>query len=1132
MDKLAGHNNFTHGIDSSEDILRKEIHRLQEENRMLRSLLDKEPKSDSRSSQVPLSPDLARYMSPLAFQYTFFDKLPHLAWIKDTEGRYLAVNNSYKTVFEKDKEEFIGLTDHELFPYAFSEKFRNDDLLVMKTGEQKVFEEIIPTGKGDIWYETIKVPLFNEEGKAFGVAGFARDISTRKEYENILRESEEKFRELAENTSDAFIIKSGKSIIYVNPAFEKIFGYPRDRCMKDPDLPFRCIYHKDAGRIEKILKSPSYRSSLLFDQQYRIRRSDDTVNWIWHRSYPVWNEKGEAYRLVSVITDISAIKNLEETLRRSKIQQQAILDNIPHLAWLKDTNCVYISANEAFCRFFDLTPEQIAGKTDHDLVSKPFADDYVRKDKMVMDGRKSKLFYEVEEGRFGKRYSETHKTPVLNDLGEVIGIAGISRDITEQKLAEQALLRSEEKYKDIVTLLPEIVFETDANGKLTFVNLKAIEVTKYTPQDLDKGLFVFDIIVPEERERLKDAMHKLSRGAELRGNEYTLLARDGRRIPVMSFTNSMFSEGKFTGIRGVVVDISKKKISEESEKEYQKKLLYLSQTALGFLELPGDKDLYAYIGQKLKEFIGETDVIVNRFEDETSRMWLQYTSFTPEVLAELESLTGTEPDKVNFRIDPDKLLDFSGHTEKLIHFSEGLFESSFNQIPRPVTLQMERVMQMRKLYGIALMKSGKLYGTVLLIVKSEELRDQTFIETFIYQASIALHRRQLEAELIDARNKAEESGKLKTAFLANMSHEIRTPMNGILGLTQLLLKNEFELKERREYLNMINVNGKLLLDLVSDILDISRIESNQLVLNEETFGLKALMSELECFILAEKMVKDLETIELSSQLGAYTDLVIHCDKAKIRQVFINLIGNAIKFTRSGKIEFGVESVVDNTLMFYVRDTGIGIPYSKINVIFDRFTQVDQSLTRPYGGSGLGLAICKGFIERMGGKIWVESEEGKGSTFRFTAPYKPIDTDTARKEIAPKHSFSIDWSDLTLLVVEDNYVSYKLLEASMHKTGVHIIHVEDGLEAIRMVREHPEIDLVLMDIQLPVMNGYDATREIVLLRPELPVVAQTANAMDEDRLKCLNAGCCDYITKPIQLEKLFRILEDHLPRRNA
>ncbi len=429
---------------------------------------------------------------------------------------------------------------------------------------------------------------------------------------------------------------------------------------------------------------------------------------------------------------------------------------------------------------------------------------------------------------------------------------------------------------------------------------------------------------------------------------------------------------------------------------------------------------------------------------------------------------------------------------------------------------------------MTLFRSGNLYGTLLLLSKKKKIYDKNLIEAFVYQASIALHRRQLEQELVSAKLLAEESDKLKTGFLANMSHEIRTPMNGILGLTQLLSNAEIKESQKKEYISMIRSNGNMLMELVNDIIDISKIESKQVDLSENELSLNDMMSDLYCLISGEKMVKEINKLELVFNPG-FKDKqdIILGDQAKLRQILTNLISNAIKFTEEGKIEFGYRLDENNNLLFYVEDTGIGIPENKIDVIFDRFTQADQSLTRQYSGSGLGLAISKGFVDRMGGEIWVESVHHESSCFYFTIPYKKVHR---VKSIPGAKKFKINqfaWDNLTILVVEDNLISFKLLEISLNKTGCKVIHADNGKTAVKLVEENPGINLVLMDIQLPVMNGYDATRAIKKLRPNLHVIAQTANAMDDDRMKCMDAGCSDYVTKPILLDKLLPAIETFL-----
>ncbi|MCB8994037.1 MAG: PAS domain S-box protein [Bacteroidales bacterium] len=1116
----------TNAIKHKIKLQREELQRLE---RLLSSL------ENNKSAQIPDSfeepefnfENLERIFADTNFYREFFNQLPFLIWAKDVQGRYLTVNKSFADSYGKNPEDIIACNDYDFAPAVFAEKYVSDDKFIMESGTPKSFEELIPLSNGFRWHETLKIPLIDSSGQVIGTAGLARDVTEKKNYEIALKESEEKFRELAENTNDAFIIRSGNEIIYVNHAFEKIFGVSRDEFRESPDSFNERIHQEDKSRIIKILESTEYKSSFIFNEQFRIVQPSGKISWIWHRSYPVLNNQGEVYRTISVSSDISSSKILENEVRKFESQQKAILDNIPHLAWLKDREGRYLMANEAFCRFFDWTLEHIIGKTDFDLCPEELAKVYVENDRTVFEKRKAMRFYEVEEGRFGKRYSETYKTPVFDESGIFIGTAGISRDITEQKIAEQALIKSEEKFKGLVTLLPEIIFETNNKGHLSFANTRFFERLGYSQSDFDKGINLQDLFPDYEQDRINNSYNKLKQGAELESAEYYLISKDKSEFPALVYTNNLYNNNNWCGIRGVAVDISKRKLFEEKEKTYKEKLQFLGNTALDFLSLTLEQDIYSFIGSKLKEFIPEGYVIVSKFYDEDHSIRLRYFSGEDSMVHLIENRTGVNILNFNVNLEQHSIDELTSNSGNIQEFAEGIHDLSFQTIPLPLAREIEKIMQVKRIFGLSLLRKGILFGTVIILTKNDELEDKPLIETFVYQATIALHRRQIEKELVGAKIKAEESDKLKTAFLANMSHEIRTPMNGILGISQLLSKQELPDAERKEYLAMINANGNILLNLVNDIIDISKIESNMVEIHESEFSLNQLFNELNCFALSEKMTKSKDAVSIILKPGkSDEESYVIADKQKILQVLTNLVGNAIKFTISGSIEISYV-FSGQELEFYVKDTGIGLPEDKISELFNRFTQADQSLTRPYGGSGLGLAISKGFVDLMQGKIWAESRKEGGSEFGFSIPYKPSDFKYPGVTLKKSRPDDFDWSMYHILVVEDNYMSFRLLQALLRKTQVNIIHAENGLKALEMVQNMPEINLVLMDIQLPVMNGYEATIEIKKLRPDLPVIAQTANAMDDDRLKCLNCGCSDYITKPIVFNTFMNLVNTYI-----
>ena len=390
--------------------------------------------------------------------------------------------------------------------------------------------------------------------------------------------------------------------------------------------------------------------------------------------------------------------------------------------------------------------------------------------------------------------------------------------------------------------------------------------------------------------------------------------------------------------------------------------------------------------------------------------------------------------------------------------------------------------------------------------------------TLVGSSLVITNRKKMEQELMTAKELAEESNRLKSAFLANMSHEIRTPLNAIVGFSGILASTEEE-QEKQEYVSIIENNNTLLLQLISDILDLSKIEAGTLELNYSNIELNELMRELERgFLLRVKTdAVKLEFVEPAGPCMAYTE------KNRLSQLMINLVTNAIKFTEKGSIRFGYE-MRENELYFYVTDTGCGIPKDKQQNIFGRFVKLNSFAQ----GTGLGLSICKTLMDHMGGRIGVESEEGKGSTFWFTLPYKPAvkeDKKQMPKDIQP---VSIERNKLTILVAEDNASNYKLFE-SILKYDYHLIHAWDGMEAVEMFRKHnPQI--VLMDINMPVMDGYEATREIRKYSAKIPIIAVTAFAYASDEQKVMESGFDGYMPKPINAKLLKAQLVDIMQKR--
>ena len=423
-------------------------------------------------------------------------------------------------------------------------------------------------------------------------------------------------------------------------------------------------------------------------------------------------------------------------------------------------------------------------------------------------------------------------------------------------------------------------------------------------------------------------------------------------------------------------------------------------------------------------------------------------------------------------------------------------------------------------------KSGELYWEAAVISPIFAADGQ--ITHFLAIKEDITAAKKILQDLIEAKEHAEESDRLKTAFLNNISHEIRTPFNSILGFLSLVQENDLTHDERDEYFDYINGSANRLMSTINDIVEMSRIQAGQLKLTLAEVNIREFTGNLFDQFKADAERKNLE-FKLNNNLPKDIER-INTDRDKLNIVLTNLLGNALKFTKAGSIELGVclvnqavETKHALSLHFYVKDTGIGIPENKRQVIFEHFMQADASSTRQFEGSGLGLAISKAYIEMMGGKIWVESELQKGSSFFVTIPLPDRVEKTGNRldEVAEKNRSE---KSLKILIAEDHEQSAKFLEVVLHKYSQKIFIAKNGLEAIEIFRDNPAIDMILMDIQMPEMDGYEATRQIRQFNTKVIIIAQTAYALSGDKEKALEAGCNDYITKPIKQEKIFTLLQ--------
>lgn len=381
--------------------------------------------------------------------------------------------------------------------------------------------------------------------------------------------------------------------------------------------------------------------------------------------------------------------------------------------------------------------------------------------------------------------------------------------------------------------------------------------------------------------------------------------------------------------------------------------------------------------------------------------------------------------------------------------------------------------------------------------------------------------KQTESELIKAKDKAEESDRLKSAFLANMSHEIRTPMNGILGFTNLLRNPDLTGKQQQDYVKIIQKSGDRMLNTVNDIIEISQIETGQITVTSNPVNISKHLKTLNEFFRLEAENKGLQLM-IDNQL-AKADSLIQTDENKFGSILINLIKNAIKFTDKGRIIIGCKKKGE-FIEFNVKDTGVGIPANRTEAIFNRFEQADIEDSRALQGSGLGLSIVHSYVDMLGGEIWVKSKEGVGSQFYFTLPYNTVTIKTPEKNLDTLNKSNIQNKGLKVLISDDDETAIMYLKIILEEFEKEILIAKNGIEAVEICRQHSDIDLILMDIKMPGLNGYEATEKIREFNDRVFIVAQTAFALPGDREKALEAGCDDYISKPINRDVLLELIK--------
>jgi len=1043
--------------------------------------------------------------------------------------------------------------------------------------------EIITANGKRVWIRTIGEPIKNDSGKIIKVQGAFQDITERKKAADAVHQSKKELDSLFKASPEliSFIGFDGY-FKRLNPAWVKTLGYPMDKLLS---LPFIEFVHPDDHEATnaEVAKLAGGQRTIRFDNRYRC--NDGSYRWLSWSVIPDLKEK----LLYAVARDITERKRTEDAMRKSELKFRNYIDYAPHGVFVFDEMGNYVEVNTAASTITGYSKDELLSMKLSELIPEESMEIAARHfEKVVRDGFGTGEFPFIKKDRsIGYWSVDAVKLSDQRFLGFVV-------DITKRKQSEEALRESKAKYQEIFESTGTATFIGDENGIILMANKECYSTTGYTATEII-GQKWDQYFAPESLQEIMKNHHLRRQNPDLapKKHEVKLFNKQGEKRDVILNISMIF--GTKQSIVSILDITERKRAEEallQSELNFHRSI---SESPIGIriVSVDGDTvyankaflDMYEFNSleefkntpainrylsesyaqhQKRKEkrknghdiFDYEISIIrknaeirhikvsrkevlwngmkhfqvinLNITEQRNAEEELRKLSRAVEQSPNAECITDTEG--IIEYVNPITI-ELTGYTqEELLGQKSSIFSSG--EKPKEEYAELWQTIKSGNVWKGELhnkKKNGELYWEYATI--SPIFDDLGSITHYLGIKEDITAKKQLLDELIAAKEKAEESERLKSAFLANMSHEIRTPMNGILGFAGLLKEPNLSGDEMQEYIEIIEKSGVRMLNIIDQIVDISKIEAGLMEVHIGDTNINEQIEYIYKFFKAEVESKGMKlTYSVSFP---EKELIISTDKEKIYAILINLVKNAIKYSFDGSIEFGYSNLVINNrtfLQFFVKDTGIGIPKERQEAVFERFIQADIGDKRAYQGAGLGLSISKAYVKMLGGKIWVESTEGHGSVFYFTIPYQvELVEDIVAKNTIFADEMLPQIKRIKILVVEDIEEASLLIKILINKFCKEVLCARDGFEAVEICRNNPDIDLVLMDIKMPVMNGYEATREIRQFNPSVVIIAQTAFALSGDREKAIEAGCNDYITKPIKRDELMELIQKYFKK---
>ena len=999
------------------------------------------------------------------------------------QGILVAQNNKF-AYFNSRLIEITGYSSEELKTLDFINLiYKDDQKMVLNNHLNRIegkevkdnYQFRILRNDGELRWIELNGTVLDWAGKP-AVLSFITDVTETRKTERMLTESMSRYEALANQsrTVNWEINKEGL-YIYISANVQELWGYEPDELISRKF--FYELFPKNNREYYKSIGLDAMKNKMsILKIENPILTKNGKIIWVLTSGFPILDIDGNPIGYSGTDTDITDRKNMEEAIKESEQNYKTILNSGQALIWLSgvDKHCYYF--NSRWLAFTGRTFEQEFGNGWTESVHpddlqkriETYVNSFDKREKFSMEYRIKRY-----DGEY--RWIIDEGCPRYNSKDEFIGYIGHCLDFTERKYIEEALKESENKFREMTDLLPQIVFETDIKGNLSYVNIQAYKILGYPEEDSMIGKSTLDFYTTESRIKAMENIKKRLLGQLQGSHEYNMIRKDGSIFPALVYSTSILKENRPVGLRGIIVDVSELKQIENALRESDEKYKLLAENTVECTWLLNlSKNQYIYISPAITKLRGMTvEEAMNEKPEE---------SMTLESLERLKSI---------IKIGVESLLQ-GKVVERLDEFQQYCKDGSIIDVEVSSNLKFNK-------------KTNEIY----CVGVSRDVTEKNIIKR----------------ELVKAKEQAEKASLAKSEFLANMSHEIRTPMNAIIGFSGLALKTKLTPKQY-DYLKKVESSAKSLLVIINDILDFSKIEAGKLEMETIDFNLEEIMSNVTNIVYTSAEEKGIEFVNV---IKSDVPLSLIGDPFRLGQALINLSNNAIKFTETGQVSIKTELVKkDNVrceLRFSVSDSGIGMTEEQISKLFKAFSQADNSVTRKFGGTGLGLAISKRLVKMMEGEIRVESEIGKGSTFSSTANFGYKNLEQKMKLVLPE-----GLRGLKVLIVDDNKSALEMYEEQLKSLGFKVSTIDSGEKAVKEIEKSffdgNPYELILIDYRMPNIDGIETSRQIKqnVNMANIPLIIMVTAYSREDVIKqAEKEGIKAVLIKPVDVSLMFNTI---------